>query len=155
MPARVVEGVIELQTLIGREAGVSDWVEIGQTVIDRFADLTGDHQWIHIDAERAARESPFHATIAHGFLTVSLLSRMLHDAVEVRGDFKLTVNYGFNKLRFPAPVPANSRVRARVALNSVREIDAGFEAAWGIVVEIEGKDKPALAAEWLTRMYLR
>src|ERR1017187_4822945 len=147
MPARVIAGVPGLQAMAGQEAGVSDWVEITQNMIDRFANLTGDHQWIHIDAERAARESPFHTTSAHGFLTVSLLSRMMHEAVEVRGEFKMTVNYGFNKLRFPAPVPANSRVRAHVAVNSVREVEGGVEVAWGMSVEIEGKQKPAVAAE--------
>jgi acyl dehydratase len=153
MPARVIDGISELEGLKGREVGVSDWVEVTQDMINRFADLTGDHQWIHVNVDRAARESPFQATVAHGFLTVSLLSKLVHDAVEVRGDFKLTVNYGFNKLRFPAPVPAGSRMRAHVTVNSVREVENGNEIAWGILVEIEGKDKPAVAAEWVTRMY--
>lgn len=135
------------------QGGVSPWVEVTQDMINRFADLTGDHQWIHVEPERAARESPFHATIAHGFLTVSLISRLLDDAVTIPGDYKLAVNYGFNRLRFPAPVLAGSRVRANVAVNAVRDIDNGIEIAWGVTVEVEGKDKPAVAAEWLTRMY--
>ncbi len=153
MPGRVIGGVAELQTLVGHEAGVSDWVEITQDRIDRFADLTDDHQWIHIDVERAARESPFGTTIAHGFLTVSLLSGMMHEAVEVHGDFPLRVNYGFNRLRFPSPVPAGSRIRAHVAVNSVKAVENGYEVAWGVTVEIENQPKPALAAEWLTRIY--
>jgi acyl dehydratase len=153
MPARVIDGISELSQLKGQEAGVSEWVQVTQDMINRFADLTGDHQWIHVNVDRAARESPFQTTVAHGFLTLSLISTLMHDAVEVRGDFKLTVNYGFNKLRFPAPVSAGSRIRAHVTVNSLREVENGVEIAWGISVEIEGKEKPALAAEWLTRMY--
>ena len=152
-PARLIDGLAALKEATGQEAGVSDWVQVTQDMINRFADLTGDHQWIHVDEGRAARESPFHATIAHGFLTVSLISKLLHDAVNFRGDYKLAVNYGFNRLRFPAPVIAGSRVRARVAVNAVRDLENGIEVAWGILVEIEDKDKPAVAAEWLTRMY--
>ena len=155
MPARVIDGIEELEALVGQEAGVSGWVEITQDRINRFADLTGDHQWIHIDAERAARESPFGTTIAHGFLTVSLLSGLMQEAVQVNGDFPLRVNYGFNRLRFPSPVPAGSRIRAHVAVNSVKAVDNGYEVAWGVVVEIENQSKPALAAEWLTRIYSR
>lgn len=153
-PARTIEGIEGLKQLTGQEAGVSEWVEVTQDMIQRFADLTGDAQWIHVDVERAQRESPFGATIAHGFLTMSLMSRMVHEAVDVRADCKLRVNYGFNKLRFPSPVPAGSRVRGRVSVNSVRDVEGGVEVAWGVIVEIEGRDKPAVAAEWLTRMYL-
>jgi acyl dehydratase len=153
MARRIIESVEELKALTGQEAGASDWIEISQAMIDRFAELTQDPQWIHVDVERARRESPFGCTVAHGFLTVSLMSAMVHQAVEVHGDFALRVNYGFNKLRFPAPVPAGSRVRGRVAVNAVRDFEGGVEVAWGIVVEIEAKDKPAVAAEWLTRMY--
>lgn len=152
-PARVIEGVEGLKQIAGQEAGVSEWVAVTQEMIHGFADLTGDRQWIHVDVERARNESPFGATIAHGFLTMSLMSRMVHEAVNVRGDFKLRVNYGFNKLRFPAPVPAGSRVRGRISVNSVREVEGGVEVAWGVLVEIEGRDKPAVAAEWLTRIY--
>ncbi len=153
MAARVIEGLGELTEFQGKEAGVSDWVEITQEMINRFAELTGDHQWIHVNVDRAARESPFHTTIAHGFFTVAMLSKLMHDAVEFRGGSKLTINYGFNKLRFPAPVPAGSRVRAHVAVNAIRELENGVEIAWGITVEVEGGPKPAVAAEWLTRMY--
>jgi acyl dehydratase len=150
--ARVIDSVEELKAATGQEIGVSDWVQVTQEMINRFADLTGDHQWIHVNEDRAARESPFGTTVAHGFLTVSLIARLLHDTIDVRGDFKVAVNYGFNRLRFPAPVTAGSRVRAHISVNGVRDIENGIEVAWGILVEIEGKDKPAVAAEWLTRM---
>ena len=143
----------EVKASLGREAGVSDWLEVSQALIDQFADLTGDRQWIHVDAERARRESPFGATVAHGFLTVALLSRMVSQAVDLRVESKMLVNYGFNRLRFPAPVPAGAKIRARVTPNAVREIEGGLEIAWGVVVEIEGQAKPALAAEWLVRAY--
>lgn len=143
----------EIKASIGHEAGVSDWLEITQDLIDQFAALTGDRQWIHVDAERAGRESPFGATVAHGFLTVALLSRMVSEAVDLRVESKMRVNYGFNRLRFPAPVRAGSRIRARVTPNAVREIEGGLEIAWGVVVEIERQAKPALVAEWLVRAY--
>ena len=143
----------DVRNSIGKEAGVSDWMAVTQDLVDRFADLTGDRQWIHVDAGRARRESPFGATVAHGFLTVALLSRMVHDAVDLQVDAKMRVNYGFNKLRFPAPVRVGSRIRAHVTANAVRDVEAGIEIAWGIVVEIENQAKPALAAEWLVRTY--
>lgn len=122
-------------------------------MIDQFAELTGDGQWIHVDVERARRESPFGATVAHGFLTVALMSRLVHDAVQLQADSKLRVNYGFNRLRFPAPVTVGSRIRARVTPNAIREVEGGIEIAWGLVMEIENQAKPALAAEWLVRVY--
>ena len=138
---------------MGREAGVSDWLVVTQELIDGFAELTGDQQWIHVDLDRARSESPFGATIAHGFLTVALLSRLVSEAADVQSDCKLRVNYGFNRLRFPAPVAAGSRIRARVTPNAVRDVEGGIEIAWGVVVEIENQAKPALAAEWLVRFY--
>ena len=143
----------EVKAGLHREAGVSEWFTVTQELIDGFAALSGDRQWIHVDAERAHRESPFGATVAHGFLTVSLLSRMLSQAVDLQTDAKLRVNYGFNRLRFPAPVIAGSRIRAHVTPNSVREFAGGVEIAWGITVEIENQPKPALVAEWLVRAY--
>jgi acyl dehydratase len=143
----------DLQASIGREAGVSDWLTVTQEMIDGFAALTGDRQWIHIDPERARRESPFGATVAHGFLTVALLSKLVSQAINLQINSKMRVNYGFNRLRFPSPVPSGSRIRARVTPNAVREFDGGVEIAWGVVVEIENQPKPALAAEWLVRAY--
>jgi len=144
----------DLRASIGREAGVSEWLTVTQELIDRFAELTGDSQWIHVDTKRARRDSPYRATVAHGFLTVALLSGLVRQAVALDIDSKLRVNYGFNRLRFPAPVPSGSRIRARVTPNAIREIEGGVEIAWGIVVEVENQLKPALAAEWLVRAYL-
>ena len=145
--------VEDVKRSIGKEAGVSGWLAVSQDLIDEFAKLTGDRQWIHVDIERARRESPFGTTVAHGFLTVALLSRLVHEAVELHGESRLRVNYGFNRLRFPAPVRVGSRIRARVTPNTVREFEGGIEIAWGVVVEIENQTKPALAAEWLVRIY--
>lgn len=146
--------IAELRSRVGEEIGVSEWKTITQEMINAFADLTGDHQWIHTDVERARRESPFGAPVAHGFLTVSLLSAMTREAIEASGDeYRLRVNYGFNRLRFPAPVRAGSRIRAHVAAAAVRDVEGGVEIAWNVTIEIEGESKPALAAEWLTRMY--
>jgi acyl dehydratase len=153
MAERAIESLDELKSWIGKEAGVSGWVAITQERINQFAALSEDQQWIHVDVERARQESPFGVTVAHGFLTVSLLTMLVADAVEIRVPSKLLVNYGFNRLRFPAPVPAGARIRARVTLQSVEEIGGGVQMAWQVVVEIENQVKPALAAEWLLRMY--
>jgi acyl dehydratase len=146
---RIINGLDELRSLVGEEAGVSEWLTVTQEMIDRFAGLTNDHQWIHVDVERAKRESRFGTTVAHGFLTLSLLSQLMHQAVEVRGDFKMLINYGFNRLRFVSPVPSNSRIRARLAVKCVTE----NEVTWLTTVEVEGTEKPAIVAEWLERFY--
>jgi acyl dehydratase len=141
----------QLRSRAGQEIGVSSWREITQQRIDDFARVTGDDQWIHIDCERARRESPYGATIAHGFLTVSLLPVLIREAVALRA--RMSINYGFNRLRFTGAVPAGSRVRARFTLNSLKDVEGGVEIAWGVVVEVEGREKPALVAEWLGRAY--
>ncbi len=151
---RIVNGIDDLKALLGQEAGVSEWHTITQQQIDAFAGITGDHQWIHTDPERARRESPYGAAIAHGFLTVSLLSGMIEEAISLQGNFKMRINYGFNRLRFTSAVPAGARVRARFTVNALKEIEGGVEIAWGVIVEIEGHTKPALVAEWLDRSYL-
>jgi acyl dehydratase len=143
----------ELRTQVGKEIGVSAWREVTQSQIDQFAEITGDHQWIHIDQDRAKRESPYGTTIAHGFLTVALLSQLINEAVEIDGDFKLRVNYGFNRLRFTGAVPSGSRIRGRFTLQSIKDVDGGVELTWLSTVEVEGRDKPALVAEWLGRTY--
>ena len=107
----------DLRTQVGKEVGISAWREVTQSQIDQFAEVTGDHQWIHIDQERAKRESPYGTTIAHGFLTVALLSQLINEAVEIEGDFKLRVNYGFNRLRFTGAVPSGARIRGRFTRN--------------------------------------
>jgi acyl dehydratase len=143
----------ELRGRVGQEVGVSGWRAIDQDQIDRFASVTGDDQWIHIDVDRAQRESPYENTIAHGFLTVALISGLAREAVGITGDFKLRINYGFNRLRFPSAVPAGSRIRGRFTLNSIKDFDGGVEIAWGVTVDVERREKPALVAEWLVRTY--
>ena len=149
MSLRIINGIEELKTLTGQEIGISDWINVTQEMIDRFADVTGDHQWIHVDPERAMRETPFGSTIAHGFLTVSLLPQMSQQAINVRGDFKMRINYGFNRLRFVSPVRSGSRIRARFAAQKVTD----NEVTWLVTVDVEGQDKPAVVVEWLSRFY--
>lgn len=153
MPQRMIEGIDEMKKLVGQEIGISDWIEVTQSRIDQFADATGDHQWIHVDAERARTESPFGNTIAHGFLTLSLLPLLASQTVKVEGNFKMGINYGLNRLRFTSPVVAGSRLRARFTLQEVEDVAGGHQITWSVVVEIEGAQKPSLVAEWLTRYY--
>ena len=152
MPAHKIEGLDQLKSLVGKEAGMSDWFEITQDRVNQFADATEDHQWIHIDEKRAATESPYHSTIAHGFLTLSLLPMLLQQAVQLTG-FGMKINYGLNKLRFPAPVPVGSRIRARFTITDVSEFEGGVQITWRVMVEVHGQAKPCLAADWLTRAY--
>jgi acyl dehydratase len=144
----------ELRSRTGEEIGVSPWHTVTQEQIDRFAEVTGDNQWIHIDAERARHESPYGTPIAHGFLTVSMLSGMAQEAVKITDPAKMRINYGFNRLRFTGAVPAGSRIRTHFTLNSLKDVEGGVEIAWGVSVEVEGRDKPALVAEWLGRTYI-
>jgi acyl dehydratase len=141
-----------LEALLGKEM-VSPWREITQEAIARFAEVSGDEQWIHVDVERARRESAYGTTIAHGFLTLSLTSRLLRDAVGSIDGTRMSINYGLNKVRFPAPVPAGSRVRARCTLQHLEPIDGGMQATWGVLIERDGGAKPCCAAEWLVRYY--
>jgi acyl dehydratase len=143
----------DLRNHIGEELGVSPWHEVTQSQIDQFADISGDHQWIHIDPERARRESPYGTTIAHGFLTVALLSQLINESIEIEGGYRLRVNYGFNRLRFTGAVAAGSRIRGRFTLQSIKDIEGGVELTWLSTVDVEGRDKPALVAEWLGRTY--
>lgn len=149
----MVQDVAELATLAGQEYAVSDWFEVTQERIQQFADATGDHQWIHLDVERAKRESPFGTTIAHGFFTLSLLPMLGATAFGFEQPPALTVNYGANRLRFTGPVPAGSRVRARYTLLSLSEVEGGWQAISQVTVDVEGRDKPALVAETISRYY--
>lgn len=142
----------ELKALVGSEVAVSDWMEISQQRVNMFADATGDHQWIHVDVERSKRESPFGGTIGHGFLTLSLLPTIFENALAMR-DARMVLNYGLNKVRFPAPLPVGSRVRGRLTLKSVEEIDDGSQLVWEVLVEREGGAKPVCAAEFVMRRY--
>jgi acyl dehydratase len=147
---REIADVHELKTLGGQELGVSEWLDINQKRIDEFADATNDHQWIHVDAERCKTDSPFGTTIAHGFLTLSLIPGLTRLAACMKTPPKHTLNYGLNKVRFVSPVPVNSRIRARVAVIDVTEQKGGWLARWQITIEIDGKDKPACVAETLS-----
>ena len=141
----------ELEARVGEEVGVSPWVEVTQERIDTFAKAIDDHQWIHVDRERAKR-SPFGGTIAHGFLTLSLLSH-LSERTFAFSDRKMGVNYGLNRVRFTSPLPAGAKVRARFTLQKYERIEGGVQVTWNTVVEREGGDKPVLVAEWIGRQY--
>ena len=141
-----------LRARVGTELGRSRWVEVGQDRIATFADATDDHQWIHVDAERIERESPFGTTVAHGFLTLSLLPALVSDVLDFTGA-KLVVNYGLNKVRFPAPLPSGSRVRAAIVLAALDEEGGGTQLTLDVTVEREGGTKPVCVAEFLVRRY--
>jgi acyl dehydratase len=154
MPQRVIDGVEELQGLVGQEVGVSDWFTLTQERINAFAEVTEDRQWIHCDAERARAESPYGTTIAHGYLTLSLLSHLLSQAVRVRGPFNRIINYGLNRVRFPAALSAGGRIRARCTLQAAEEVPGGLQVVWMVTMECEGQPKPVMVAESLSRFYL-
>lgn len=139
----------DLAASVGQEIGVSDWHEIPQSQIDLFAEATGDDQWIHVDPEQA-KEGPYGTTIAHGYLTLSLLAPLMKTTYRIEGA-KMAVNYGLNKVRFAAPVRVGSRVRVRVSLATVDEIPNGVQSVWSAVIELEGSSKPACIAEPVTR----
>ena len=144
--------VQDLKDLVGVELGPTEWHVVDQAAIDGFADLTGDHQWIHVDPERA-RQGPFGAPIAHGFLTLSLLPRFFEAGLAIEGA-RMGINYGLNRVRFTAPVPVGSRLRARLVLQSTEALAPdGLQMTWLVTVEREGSDKPACVAESLSRSY--
>jgi acyl dehydratase len=143
----VVPSVASLKTLIGQSLGASDWVTVAQERIDAFARATGDHQWIHVDAERARRESPFGGPIAHGYLTIALAPALLPQLIRVEG-VRVAVNYGLDGMRLPAPVPVGARVRLLAEIKDVRELPRGAaRVTFGLVFEVEGASKPACIAD--------
>jgi acyl dehydratase len=145
-------GVDAIRALHGGAARASGWMTVEQGLIDRFADLTCDRQWIHVDVDRARRESPYGSTIAHGFLTLSLLTRLVGEVFSYPNR-RSSVNYGFDRVRFTSAVPAGSRIRANVALGELGQIaDNEVRVAWDTQVEVEGRDRPALVARWLVQM---
>jgi len=148
----VVDTVTDLRPRVGEELFVTDWLEITQARIDGFAEATGDRQWIHVDVDRARRESPYGSTIAHGFLTLSLVAGFFLEGLDIRKRSR-GVNYGLNRVRFMAPVPVGSRVRGRHTLIQYDDIDGGAQLTWKVSVEIEGGDKPACVLEALNRIY--
>jgi acyl dehydratase len=148
-----IEGVAGLKAQVGKPLGSTDWHTLSFEEIQRFADATGDHQWIHVDRERIARESPFKAPIAHGYYTVSRIAGLFFDLVQVDG-FKLGINYGLNKVRFPSPLKEGARYRLTAQLGELKDISGGVEAVFGVSVEIDGEPKPACAAEVVYRFLL-
>lgn len=150
--ARIFENPRDLLGHEGEQLGSSEWLEIDQRRIDRFAEATGDHQWIHVDVERA-KSGPFGRTIAHGYLTLSLVATFLPQIVEVRG-FSMGINYGSNKLRFPAPVPVGARLRGSGQLLAVEEINGAIQSTVRVTVEIEGSDRPACVVDTISRYFL-
>jgi acyl dehydratase len=147
-----IANLTSLQQRVGEELAVGDWVPVDQATIDKFAEATGDHQWIHVDPARAAK-GPFGTTIAHGFLTLSLLPRLAESAIKV-DDVRMGVNYGLNRVRFPAPVPSGSRIRARMKLLGYEAIDGGAQLVMEVTMERDGGDKPVCVAETVSRRYL-
>ena len=150
--SKTFDTLAELAACVGQEVAVTDWFTVEQAHIDQFAQATGDHQWIHVDPERA-KAGPFGAPIAHGYLTLSMLAGHLGGVVQVR-EVRMGVNYGLNKVRFMAPVPVGSRLRARVTLLDAQPLEGGMQLAWRSTIEREGADKPVCVAEPLARYYV-
>jgi len=153
MPPLIIETPQSLKDFVGREIAVTEWFTVTQERIRQFGEVTDDRQWIHVDQDRAQRESPYGTTIAHGFLTLSLLSRFLREAIQIRGGVRMRVNYGLNRARFPAPVRAESQIRARVSVQSTKELPGATEAAYSLVLECRGEAKPCCVAECIVRYY--
>jgi acyl dehydratase len=153
MPPLVVSNPQSLKELVGKEIGVTEWFHVTQERIALFAEATEDRQWIHLDQARANEESPYGATIAHGFLTLSLISQFLKSAIQIQNGVRLAVNYGLNRVRFPAAVHVDSRIRARVALVDLKGLPDSVEATLAVTIEREQSEKPACVAEWIVRYY--
>lgn len=152
MPKIEFNTMDELREKIGQEVAVGEWQSVTQEQISLFADATGDHQWIHLDQARAAAESPYGTTIAHGFLTLSLLPRLMADTLQLP-KAKMAVNYGLNRVRFAAPVPAGKQVRPHITLLGVEDVTGGVQMNWKVTIEVEGSEKPACIAETIARHY--
>ena len=148
-----VETLQSLSDLVGREIAATEWFAVTQDHIQRFAEVIDDRQWIHVDRERAARESPYGTTIAHGFLTLSLLTRFMTEAIQIQNGVRMGINYGFNRVRFPSAVRAGSKIRGRFTLRSLKDVSGGMEAIVDVKLESEGSDKPCCVAEWVLRYY--
>jgi acyl dehydratase len=153
MPPLILETLQSLKDYVGREIAVTSWLTVTQERIEEFAEATGDRQWIHVDPERAQRESPYGDTIAHGFLTLSLMSHFMNEAIQLPSEVRQTINYGLNRVRFPAPVRVGEKLRARVRLQSYKETPGSVEAVFDITTETEGAAKPCCVAEWILRYF--
>jgi acyl dehydratase len=143
-----------LRDLVGRELTPTDWFPITRERIEQLAEVIEDRNWIHVDRERAERESPYRSTIAHGFLTLSLLSRFMKEAIQIRGGVRMGFNYGLNRVRFPSAVRADSKIRVRFTLQSLRDVPDALEAVFDARVEVQGSEKPCCLAEWVVRYYI-
>src|ERR1041385_8676911 len=153
MPPLVVDNLDALKDFVGREIATTDWLLVTQDRIQQFAEATEDRQWIHLDRERAQRESPYQITIAHGFLTLSLLSHLAQQALRIQHGVRMAVNYGLNRVRFPSPVRAGSKIRGRFTLQSLTNLSNAREAVFSVVVEDQDQGKPCCVAEWVVRYY--
>jgi len=153
MPTLILESLQSLKDHVGHEIATTGWLPVTQERIRQFAEAAGDHQWIHVDPERAQRESPYGAAIAHGFLTLSLLSHFMREAIQLPSNVRQTINYGLNRVRFPASVRAGEKIRARIRLQSCRELPGSVEAVFDITIETEGAEKPCCVAEWILRYF--
>ena len=149
----VLEDLGSLKEFVGREIGITGWLTLTQKRIEQFADATEDRQWIHLDRERAAAESPYGTTIAHGFLTLSLVSYFVREVIQIRRGVRMAVNCGLNRVRFPSPVRSESKIRARVALLTLKELPDAVQVTFGVTMESEDSDKPCCVAEWVIRYY--
>ena len=153
MPPLVIENLDALKDFVGREIATTNWFPVTQDRIQQFADATEDHQWIHLDQDRAQRESPYATTIAHGFLTLSLLSHLAEQALQIQNGVRMAVNYGLNRVRFPSPVRADAKIRGRFTLQSLTDVNNAREAVFAVVVEDQSQGKPCCVAEWVVRYY--
>jgi len=153
MSPLVIEAPQALSDFVGREIAVTEWFAVTQEMIRQFAEGTDDRQWIQVDPDRAQRESPYGTTIAHGFLTLSLLSRFLREAIQVQGGVRMRVNYGLDRVRFPSPVRAESQIHARVSVQSTKQLPDAIEATYSVVLECRGAEKPCCVAECIVRYY--
>jgi acyl dehydratase len=153
MPQLVLESLKQLNTYVGQEIGTTGWTQITQQRIREFAEASGDVQWIHTDEERARRESPYGGVIAHGFLTLSLATHFLREAIQLPAEVRQTINYGLNRVRFPGPVRAGENIRARIALQSCKDLSGSVEAIFNITMETENSPKPCCVAEWIVRYF--
>jgi acyl dehydratase len=153
MPPLMLKNPQALKEMIGREIGVTEWFQITQERIHKFAEATEDQQWIHTNRERASQESPYGTTIAHGFLTLSLIGYFVKELIEIQDDVGFAVNYGLDRVRFPAPVPSDSKIRARIFLLGWKELANSIEVTFKVTIESDQSEKPSCVAEWVVRYY--
>jgi acyl dehydratase len=153
MPPLMLKNPQALKEMMGREVGVTEWFQITQERIRQFAEATEDRQWIHVNRERASQESPYGTTIAHGFLTLSLIGYFVKELIDIQDGVGRAVNYGLNRVRFPSPVPSNSKIRARIFLLAWKELADSIEATFTVIIENDHSDKPSCVAEWIIRYY--